>query len=477
MRRRLLLSYLSLTLFVLLALELPLGLSFANAERRRVTGDVQTDAFALALRVDEVLSAPEPTSNTSLRHLVRTFRRQTGLSAAITDANGVVVSSVGGREPDVGSSVATEPEMAAALRGRDTTRERSLRGDDVLSVAVPVLGASGPVGAVRVTSTLAEVAESSSRNWLLLGALGGIVSLVVLLVSVLLARSFTRPLAELDAGAARLGEGDLGARVPVPADPPELRGLALSFNATAERLETLVRSQQTFVADASHQLRTPLAALSLRLENLEAEEPDLRHEDLDGALAEVRRLARLVDGLLVLARAEQAPVVTSNVSVRDVIDGRIDAWTAVAEERGVLLESDVEDHEVRSVPGRLEQVLDNLLSNALDVAPSGTTVSLDAVGEGAQVRIEVRDHGPGMTAEQRARAFDRFWRAGPRTHQNGAGNGTGNGSGSGFGLGLAIVHRLVRADGGDVSLDDVAGGGLAVVVRLPAIRVSAPVPV
>ena len=178
-----------------------------------------------------------------------------------------------------------------------------------------------------------------------------------------------------------------------------------------------------------------------------------------------------------LARAEQAPVVTSNVSVRDVIDGRIDAWTAVAEERGVLLESDVEDHEVRSVPGRLEQVLDNLLSNALDVAPSGTTVSLDAVGEGAQVRIEVRDHGPGMTAEQRARAFDRFWRAGPRTHQNGAGNGTGNGSGSGFGLGLAIVHRLVRADGGDVSLDDVAGGGLAVVVRLPAIRVSAPVPV
>jgi len=473
LRRRLLLSYLSLTLFVLLALELPLGLSFANAERRRVTGDVQTDAFALALRVDEVLSAPEPTSNTSLRHLVRTFRRQTGLSAAIVDANGVVVSSVGGREPDVGLSVASEPEMAAALKGRDTTRERSLQGDDVLSVAVPVLGASGTVGAVRVTSTLAEVSENSSRNWLLLGALGGIVSLVVLLVSVLLARSFTRPLAELDAGAARLGEGDLGARVPVPADPPELHGLAVSFNATAERLETLVRSQQTFVADASHQLRTPLAALSLRLENLEAEEPDLRHEDLDGAHAEVRRLARLVDGLLVLARAEQAPVAMSSVSVRDVIDGRIDAWTAAAEERGVRLDADVEDHEVRSVPGRLEQVLDNLLSNALDVAPSGTTVSLDAVGEGTQVRIEVRDHGPGMTAEQRARAFDRFWRAGTRTHQN----GNGSGSGSGFGLGLAIVHRLVRADGGEVSLDDAAGGGLAVVVRLPATPVPAPVPV
>lgn len=461
MRRRLLLSYLSLTLFVLLALELPLGLAFSNGERERVTGEVQTDAFALALRVDEVLSAPDPASNESLRLLVRTFRRQTGLSAAIVDATGTVVSSVGRHEPDVGSSIASAVEIDEALGGRDTTGERSLEGDDVLSVTLPVLGASGTVGAVRVTSTLDAVDESSARNWLLLGALGGIVSLVVLLVSVLLARSFTRPIAELGEGAARLGEGDLAARVPVPADPPELRGLACSFNATAERLETLVRSQQTFVADASHQLRTPLAALSLRLENLEAENPEFRHEDLDGALAEVRRLARLVDGLLVLARAEQAPVASANVDVGAVIGGRLDAWAAVADEHGVDLRSDVEDHEVRSVPGRLEQVLDNLLSNALDVAPAGTTVSVHATADGPRVRVEVRDQGPGMTADQRARAFDRFWRAGTtRTRQ------------SGFGLGLAIVHQLVRADGGEVSFDDAPGGGLAVVVRLPATRVA-----
>jgi signal transduction histidine kinase len=127
--------------------------------------------------------------------------------------------------------------------------------------------------------------------------------------------------------------------------------------------------------------------------------------------------------------------------------------------------SDVEAGEVRSVPGRLEQVLDNLVSNALDVAPPGTRVVLAARCDGDSMRLEVRDGGPGMPPEQRERAFDRFWRA--RTDRRGVG---------GFGLGLAIVGRLVAADGGTVELEDAPEGGLAVVVVLPASldRVAAP---
>jgi signal transduction histidine kinase len=465
-RRRLLLSYLSLTVFVLLALELPLGLSFANAEKRRLTGQVQTEAFALAVRVDEALSTPGPAADAVLATLMHSFRDQTRLSAVVVNGGGAVVAATGRDEPRPGGMLGTRLEVAAALKGRQATRERTAAGHDVVSVAVPVLAAGSTVGAVRVTSSLDVVAERTSSHWLLLGGLGGVIALVVLLVSVLLARSFTRPLAALDAGAARLGDGDLGARVPVPDDPPELRGLACSFNSTAERLETLVRSQQTFVADASHQLRTPLAALSLRLENLEAEEPDFRVEDLDGALTEVRRLARLVDGLLVLARAEDAPAATATVGLREVVERRLDAWSAVAGERGIDLDADVDDLGVRSAPGRLEQVLDNLLSNALDVAPAGTVARVDAQARGDRVRVEVSDRGPGMTAEQRARAFDRFWRADPtRKHEGG------------FGLGLAIVQRLVRADGGDISLDEATGGGLVVVLDLPAARLPAPVAV
>lgn len=476
MRRRLLLSYLSLTLFVLLALELPLGLSFANAEHRRLAGQVQTEAFALSLRVDEALKSPGPEAQAVLATLVRAFRRQAGYGAVVTDATGRVIASAGRGEPAAGRSIADRPEIAAALRGRQGTREHGTSDDDRISVAVPVLTGNDTSGTVRVTSSTEVVADRTRSHWLLLAGLGGVVALVVLLVSTLLARSFTRPLAALDAGAARLGEGDLGARVPVPHDPPELRGLANSFNATAERLETLVRSQQAFVADASHQLRTPLAALSLRLENLEAEGPDFRADDLEAALGEVHRLARLVDGLLVLARAEQASASTATVGLRGLAEGRLDAWSVVAAERGVGLVADVDDLEVRSIPGRLEQVLDNLLSNALDVSPAGTTIEVTAAPVDATVRLTVRDHGPGMTAEQRRRAFDRFWRADPTRKGPGAESDHAREGHGGFGLGLAIVQRLVVADGGSVTLGDTPGGGLSVVLELPAARVPQPVP-
>ena len=110
---------------------------------------------------------------------------------------------------------------------------------------------------------------------------------------------------------------------------------------------------------------------------------------------------------------------------------------------------------VRSTPGRLEQVLDNLLNNALEVAPAGSAVRVVARSSGERVVLEVRDAGPGMSAEQRARAFDRFWRAVPGRRDRG-----------GFGLGLAIVRQLVTADGGAVELDTAPEGGLAVVITL-----------
>jgi signal transduction histidine kinase len=387
------------------------------------------------------------------------FQQQTRLTVVVVDAAGTVVASEGRHEPATGRDLAGRPDIATALRGREVTSERAHAGDDFLSVTVPVVARGAPVGALRVSSSLEEVADNTRDNWLLLGALCGIVALVVLLVSTLLARSFTRPLAELDRGAARLGEGDLGARVTVPDDPPELQGLARSFNSTAARLEALVRSQQAFIADASHQLRTPLAALSLRLDNLEAEGPELRVDDLHGAQREVQRLARLVDGLLTLARAEDAPAPTEPVDIVALLEGRRDAWAALAVERGVELVTDVDAVAVYSAPGRLEQVLDNLVSNALDVAPAGSRVVLAGRVDGDRVRLEVRDAGPGMPAEQRARAFDRFWRARPERRERG-----------GFGLGLAIVGRLVHADGGTVELTDAPEGGLAVVVVLPACR-------
>ena len=156
------------------------------------------------------------------------------------------------------------------------------------------------------------------------------------------------------------------------------------------------------------------------------------------------------------------PVPSAPIDVASLVAGRCEAWRVAADGVNVRLVADVDAPPVRSVPGRLEQVLDNLISNALDVAPPGSEIVVAAHRQDDEVRLEVRDAGPGMTAEQRARAFDRFWRAAAPS------------SSGGFGLGLAIVGRLVTADGGSVELAEAPEGGLAVVLRLPAADTSVP---
>jgi signal transduction histidine kinase len=455
-RRRLLISYLSITLFVLVALALPLGLSFSQTEERRLTSRTQDDAYALALRAGTPL---EQGDTATLGHLARQLAGRAHAAIVIVDSHGTVLAATGSGTPRPGTMTIGVGDLDAGRTGRQVTGRRLTPAGQVLAVTVPVLSGDGRVGALRVSTSVAAVHDAVQRNWLLLAGLAGLIALIVGLVSTLLARSFTRPVAALDASAARLGDGDLAARVAVPADPPELRRLARSFNATAERLESLLTSQRGFVADASHQLRTPLAALRLRLENIEAEGPLHRPEDLDGALTEVARLTELVESLLILARAEDAPTPSVDVPLEPLVEARLDAWSAVAHERGVRLAADVADVGVRSEAGRVEQVLDNLLSNALDAAPAGTEVRVGVCPAGERVTITVRDRGPGMTLDQQARAFDRFWRSPDARHSR-----------SGFGLGLPIVRRLVVADGGDVQLGDTPDGGLSVTVSLPAAR-------
>jgi signal transduction histidine kinase len=220
------------------------------------------------------------------------------------------------------------------------------------------------------------------------------------------------------------------------------------------RLDVLLRSQQEFVADASHQLRTPLTALQLRLENLEHDVAPPGEAQLEGALAEVARLGRLVDGLLALARADAAEARPVHVDLHAIAVSRLASWAAHAEAHDVHLDERVPlGSQGVATPGSLDQVLDNLLSNALVVSPRGGTIRVEATPAHPFVELHVVDEGPGMTDEQRSRAFDRFWR---------------EGSDRGTGLGLAIAQRLVSADGGALELRDAPGGGLDAVILLRA---------
>jgi signal transduction histidine kinase len=227
----------------------------------------------------------------------------------------------------------------------------------------------------------------------------------------------------------------------------------------AGRLAELVDAQNRFVADASHQLRSPLTALRLRLENLQVDSTGPLAEGVAAASEEVQRLSRLVDGLLTLSRADRPRPLREAVDIEKVIQDRCDAWSALAAERNVELDAPCLGSGRAAallVPGDLEQILDNLLANALDASPPGARIRV-TVQEDRRSWLEahVVDEGPGMSEQDRRRAFDRFWQ-GPNSHVGRSG------------LGLAIVRQLAARNDALVKLDPVQPVGLDAVIRMAA---------
>ena len=327
-------------------------------------------------------------------------------------------------------------------------------------------GRYGLVGTVILARSTAPLNSDVVRLWVILGTIAVVAMIGATLLAFGLARWVSRPLAGLDTAASRLADGDLAIRAVVDSGPPELRRLATTFNTMAGRLEALVHGNRAVIADVSHQLRTPLAALRLRLDLLAADtdpDPETTGHELAGALEELARLSRLVDGLLAVARAENVVPVPAVVDVAEVARERVVAWHPVADDRGIVLEAGDGGRAggwgARSPvlawmgEGHLEQVLDNLVANALDALSAGRHVTVTTTATTAGARITVADDGPGMSAEDRERAFLRFTTSNP--------NGTG--------LGLAIVHRLVTSNGGTAKLTETPGGGLTATLEFPGV--------
>jgi signal transduction histidine kinase len=192
-------------------------------------------------------------------------------------------------------------------------------------------------------------------------------------------------------------------------------------------------------------------------------------DDLDGLLEEVQRLSHLVDGLLAVARAENATAAAEVIDVTAVTEGRVEAWSPVADDAGVALS--VSSPPGSAVParalataGNLEQVLDNLLANAIEATPEGGRIAVTVARLAASVRVTVADTGPGMSEAAREQALRRFWSE-TRAGREAPGDRQGTG---GTGLGLAIADRLLSVDQGSLVLAAADEGGLAAIVELPA---------
>ncbi|WP_229068976.1 HAMP domain-containing sensor histidine kinase [Actinoplanes sp. DH11] len=483
MTRRILVSYLSLTLLILLALGVPLGTIYGRHERDGFAADVERDAVILAEQAEPDIAAGRPAP---VLALAGRYAASTGARVLVADAGGRLMASTAARPPPA------DPAVAEALTNRHAVGYRRASGGGTeLYVAVPARTGGNVQGAVLLTYPAGLVDAQATRFWLALAALGTLTLGVVALAGLLLARWITRPIRVLEDAAAAIGRGaDLStARI----GPPELRRLADRLTETSRRLHRLLTAQRSFAAVASHQLRSPLTALRLRLENLEpglrpaGPEPGLRPDpepglrpdpepgarlaaprsdaapdaraDLDAAIAEVDRLTDLVQGLLSLAHLENTVADRAPVDLDALVTAGIDGWSAYAAEQGVTVaRSPARLGTALAMPGAVEQILDNLLSNAVRAAPPGTTITVGAAPDHhdpATVELHVVDEGPGLSETERVRAFDRFWRA-PESPPDGSG------------LGLSIVRQLAEVSGGEATLRAAAGGGIDATVRLPA---------
>ncbi len=455
MTKRLLLSYLTITVIVLLLLAIPLGVFYSQREQERLEADVEHDANVIATLYEDDLEAGLPLDPTA----ADIYADRTGARVVVVDNDGI---SQVDTAADVPRDFSTRPEMVAALDGERTagTRSSETLGSDLLFVAVPVASGGTVHGALRVTLDTSDVSARIRSFWIALAGVATVVLLAVAMIGWVIARSVTRPLRDLTDTASRFASGDLTVTPSVTGGPPEIQALDDTMTTMALQLDGLLSSQRAFVADASHQLRTPLTALRLRLENLQSHLAEDDHpagidEELERAIDETGRLTELVANLLQLARADDQPA-TATEDLRSLAHDRVDTWTAVAEERGVTLVGPGGDGAavvVRTVPGAIEQILDNVLDNALLVSAQGSTVMVGLDASSTSATVSIVDHGPGLSDDDKRDALRRFWR--------------GDTSRPGTGLGLAIVDALATASGGSTTLSDTAGGGLTVAVTLP----------
>jgi signal transduction histidine kinase len=456
MTRRIAIALMLLTAAILVAAVVPLALGAIAHERDSYIQDTARSARSIAIIAEERLgdNGADPSLSSALQAAARSHDEL----LVLNKKNKPVVSY--GVPKDSWKKIATE---AAEANGASTelTADRVIAVDTVWSDGEVN---STPIGTVVLERPTGPLNQNIANLWLYLIALSGGAMAAAVLVAIYFARWVSRPLGRLDTAARRIADGDLTVRARTGYGPPELRRMAATFNMMAGRLEALVHGHRAMVADASHQLRTPLTALRLRLDLLAADSPPAAAAELAGAQEEIARLSRLVDGLLATARAEATTEQLEDTDMLDAVNERVVAWQPVADGHNVkLLVEDSGDakggaagfaasQRVALGAGHLEQILDNLIDNAIDaLGTQGGSVRILAEAGDSGTVLTVADDGPGMTPQERSRAFLRY--------TTGSQNGTG--------LGLAIVHRLVTANGGAIRLADTPGGGLTVVLEFP----------
>ena len=442
-----------LSLLAIAALAVPLGLSLADRRTATLAAERGRQLAALA---DSAAMPGVP-----LQRQVDRYYEVYGEGVLIVDGDG---------QPWAGRGLSnSEPAVATAISAAlvDAPASRWARilpwsRDHVLATE-GVRHDGELVGAVVVAVDTSVAGRGVASGWLWVAV--GCLSLLVLalLVARALTRWVLRPVDGLERAVAEMTEGVAGLPAHV-AGPPELRHFTSAFNTMAQTVRASLERQRRLVADASHQLRNPLAAVRLRADTLEDHVAEGGRGTYDSMTAELDRLENLLQQLLRLARAEEvsgsrrvglSAAVADSTDLDDVVEQRIAFWQPVADDQHQQLRYRC-DHPGLAVPlGRhdVEQLLDVALDNALRYGGHDATVTVSTVAADATVELTVSDDGPGLPDEDLARAVARFWR--------------GRDDKDGTGLGLAIAGEIAAGHGGTIAVERAPEGGLLVRYSLP----------
>ncbi|HYB85954.1 MAG TPA: ATP-binding protein [Streptosporangiaceae bacterium] len=328
-----------------------------------------------------------------------------------------------------------------------------------LSSAVMVHGKPVGTAVVRFTGSGLAAANHTLQTALLRAIAGaaGLAAVLALLTGLGIARRITRPVEKLIAATRAMARGDRAARVGQIPAPGELGELATAFDQMANALDRQEQLRRALVADVAHELRTPIAVLQAGHEALLDGVAEPTPAQLSSLRDEVLRLARMVGDLQTLAAAEAAALHLnlSRCDLADIAATAADSLAGRFETTGITLERRLAPAEVLADPGRLHQVVTNLLTNALKFTPAGGRVTLRTGLAGRGAELEVTDTGVGIPADELPHIFERFWR------------GQGAARVSGSGIGLSVAAELARAHGGDLAARSEPGHGTTMTLTLP----------
>jgi len=379
--------------------------------------------------------------------------RGSGAGQGSSQAGGMLSQNV---VADSDGVIVYAPDPARIGQTLSQSELQSAQAVDVDGQVVGYLLTPGSAGGLPANFTSQLLARV--RNATLLAALiSGVVALILALV---LANQVTKPVKVLTQSAERIAQGDLSQQIDVKG-PPEVVTLGRTLNSMAESLQRSEKNRRALTADIAHELRTPLAVQQANLEALEDGVYPLSQESLKPLREQNELLIRLVEDLrtLSLADAGELELHKRSVDLLELTHLTAKSFEPALAKNAITLQVRSIDElpKINADPDRIQQILHNLLQNALRYTPAGKSIEIELQSEGKEIRLDVRDHGDGIPPEALDLIFERFYRAeSSREHASGS-----------TGLGLAIARKIAEAHGGTLTVSNHPLGGAIFTLRLP----------